>query len=143
MAIFKYPIQSYGSVPISYPAKLLCSRNVRYITTPLLIMSSHLDLAITEIFGCGDESASFQAKWAAGHAKEVSSLVTARPDIAVYSPNCLHCMMYGYPDLRVAQQETGEQTGVADFINKWLSGDGRTPQHANDDVAVDNPTCPA
>ena len=106
-------------------------------------MSSHLDPIIAYYFGCGNVSAEFLAKWAAGHAKEVSSLVTARPDIAVYSPNCLHCMMYGYPDLRVAQQETGELIGVADFINKWLSGDGTTPQHAIDDIAVANPTCPA
>jgi len=121
------------------------ARNVRYITTPLLIMSSHLDPTIAPYFGCGNVSAEFFAKWAAGHAKEVFDLMTDRPDIAFYSPNCqtLHCMMYGYPDLRVAQQETGEQIGVADFINKWLTGDGKTPQHAIDDVTVANPTCPA
>ncbi len=70
--------------------------------------------------------------------------MSARPDIAFYAPNCnsLHCMMYTYPDLRVAQHETGEPIGVTDFVNKWLVGDGKTPQHANDDMAVDNPTCP-
>ena len=117
------------------------SRSVRHITTPLLILSSHLDLGVTYSSGCGDVSAEFQARWKAGHAKEVEDLMTARPDIAFYAPNCIHsgCMAWDY---LVPQHETGERIGVLDFIKNWLRGDGRTPQHANDDVMVDNPTCP-
>ena len=76
-----------------------------------------------------------------GHQQEVMELMEDQPQIAFFAPNCRVHGMVGNPHITVVENETGQLTHIADFIAKWLAGDGRSPQHANDDPTVVNPSC--
>lgn len=132
---------------------LLCgahSTSVPHVSTPLLLATPHFDRVITAIYACeeavgAEGSPAFNAllsAWSAAHMRDITALTVARPDIAVYAPNCwLHCLTNAYPTMKVTEAQTGQRIGLGPFITKWLAGDGRSPQHANDDIATTNPTC--
>ena len=123
---------------------------VPHISSPLLVMSDHFDHGIMEIFGCEEmwgepdtpDYEDFRLRWTTGHARVVSELGSARPDIAMFAPYCeIHCMTYEDASMTVGGAESGQQVGVADFLRSWLEGDGRAPHHAVDEISTWNPTC--
>jgi len=126
------------------------ARSLEFVSSPILVMTPFFDPAITIIHGCqesyeeqGDqEFEKFKERWMTGHKKEVDNLMSTKPEIAFFVPNCvIHCMTYGYPDLSVKNSVTGQQTGIAGFISGWLAGDGKSPLYAVDEITITNPTC--
>merc|ERR1711936_539155 len=67
------------------------SKFLEFVTTPLLVLSSHEDSAFTNAFGCephGTEQAQFRAEWMAAHSMLVTELMVEFPEIAFFAPNC-------------------------------------------------------
>jgi len=122
------------------------ARSLQFVTSPLLLMTSFFDPAITIVHGCegtyeaqgGAAYQNFKDRWMNGMKQELDSLKSAKPEIALYVPNCvIHCMLYQFPNMLVEQQS------IYSFVSSWLAGDGRTAQHAVDGISSANPTCPA
>jgi len=124
----------------------LTANFAQFVTTPLLILSSHEDSSFAHIFGCEPrpgtpEHDEFRTDWMAAHSELVMELMADFPEIAFFAPNCRIHGVGGHREIMVTEDESGEKVNVRTFISHWLSGDGHQPIHANDDVTVDNPTC--
>ena len=66
---------------------------VPFVSTPLVVLSSHEDTAFTAGFGCAPaysspEYGQFRAEWMAAHSGLVTDLMADWPEIAFYAPNC-------------------------------------------------------
>jgi len=127
----------------------LTTNFAQFITTPLAILSSHEDSAFTHDFGCepdphSPEHEQFRAEWMAAHNEQATALMVDFPEIAFYAPNCrMHTLVNPRSEeMLVEGNESGEATNVQTFVRTWLEGDGRTHQHAIDDITKENPTCP-
>jgi len=117
-----------------------------FISTPLLILSSHEDSAFTHIFGCEPrpgtpEHDEFRTDWMMAHSTLVLEMMAEFPEIAFFAPNCRIHGVGSHQEILVTEDESGEEVNVRTFISHWLAGDGHTHIHANDDITRDNPTC--
>jgi len=122
----------------------VAARFTQFITSPLLILTTHEDAVFTSVFGCQPGPAQpdheqFKVEWMAAHSELVMEYMADFPQIAFFAPNCrTHVIMY-HPEISVVEEESGELVDVNTFISHWLEGEGRN--HANDEVTVENPTC--
>jgi len=119
---------------------------VKFITTPMLILSSHEDSVFTNAFGCAPkygtpEYQEFRTEWMKAHSQQVLDLMADYPEIAFYAPNCREHGIGMGENITVRENESGELIQPGAFVSKWMAGDGNQPLHANDDVFEENLSC--
>merc|ERR1711892_119946 len=125
----------------------LTANFAKFITTPLMILSSHEDSAFSHIFGCEPhpgtpEHDEFRVEWMTAHSQLVLDLMAEYPEIAFFAPNCRIHGIGMNQGITVREDETGELVDLSTFITQWMSGDGTMSLHANDDVLTENTSCP-
>jgi len=104
------------------------SRFAQFVTTPLMVLSSHEDSVFTSAFGCAPklgtpEYEAFRTEWMAAHSLDVTRLQVEFPEIAFFAPNCrLHGL--GNWNGTVEESETGEQVRTGSDLSDQHHCDG-------------------
>jgi len=117
---------------------------IGFITTPLILLTSHEDRIFTGAFGCEPELGTpehdqFRQEWMAGHSELLMELEVEFPHISFMACNCRTHGFGSNQKITVTIEETGETVNAATFIDEVVKGG--VPLHANDDVTVENPSC--
>jgi len=126
----------------------LAANFAKFVSTPMLILSSHEDSAFAHIFGCEPrpgtpEADEFRTEWMTAHSQLVMDLMAEHPEIAFFAPNCRIHGVGINQGITVVENETGQLVDLPTFITQWMEGDGTKSLHANDDINVENHSCPS
>ena len=98
---------------------------VHFVSTPLVVLSSHEDTAFTAGFGCAPaysspEYGQFRAEWMAAHSGLVTDLMADWPEIAFYAPNCREHGIGMGESVTVREQDTAVNETSQKFYNIHL-----------------------
>merc|ERR1711942_329846 len=63
--------------------------------------------------------------------------------IAFFAPNCRIHGIGLNQGITVKENESGELVDLPTFLTQWMEGDGNVSLHANDDISVENHSCPS
>jgi len=126
----------------------LTANFAKFVTTPLAILSSHEDSVFTHIFGCEPrpgtpEHDEFRTEWMTAHSELVLDLMAQHPEIAFFAPNCRIHGIGLNQGITVKENESGQLVDLPTFLTQWMEGDGSVSLHANDDISVENHSCPS
>merc|ERR1719477_564727 len=76
------------------------------------------------------------------HSPLVLDLMADHPEIAFFAPNCRIHGIGMNQGITVKENESGQVVDLPTFLTEWMTGDGRKSLHANDDINVENHSCP-
>jgi len=138
--------QAFANDPtnnITDPSSLcgILSQSYRFISTPLLILVSLQDTAISRDYGCPQDDELIM-EWMVEQRGLVMQAVEEHPSIGWFVPSCpVHVITGAHWDsIAVHDVYTGEDLTARMVLDNWIKGEPGI--HAVDQVTQVNPSCP-